>query len=223
MLRRSARLQSSGYYNSEGVPTISYKEYSYRVFRKKRSSRCSNFGTYSIPDHIPCMNMGWDMENDSDAETIPYVDIDRDSDAETIPYVDMDMDSDAETIPYVESARESYAEPVPRTGFTMNTEAGMIREENAHLENRRRTAARRRSPRNKRRENIFLFVVTCLLIFALAYPIYAMEFTPEESPASSIAADMASSGYCKGIIMDPLELIKALIGLTTADDYCVPP
>ncbi|XP_027886873.1 uncharacterized protein LOC114152914 [Xiphophorus couchianus] len=217
-MRRSTRLQLSGYYNSDGLPTISYKGYSYEVFREQRSSRCANFGTYSIAGTVPCINMDMEMEMDSDAETIPYVDIDTDSDAETIPYIDMDMDSDAETIPYIDSDIDSYTEPIRHPGLNMNTEARMIAEE-FHFENRRRTIICRPFPKTRHRENIFLFFITCLLVFVLAYPIYAMTFPLEESPASLFAEDMASNAYCKGKIMDPIELMKTL----TTNDYCHPP
>ncbi|XP_043996184.1 uncharacterized protein LOC122844614 [Gambusia affinis] len=218
-MRRSRRLQLSGYYNSEGLPTISYKHYSYDIFREQRSSRCANFGAYSIADTVPCMNMDLEMEMDSDAETIPYVGMDMDSDAETIPYIDMDIDSDAETIPYIDSDIDSYTEPIRHPGLNMNTEARMIAEEEIHFENRRRTVISRPFPKMKPRENIFLFFITCILVFVLAYPIYAISFPPEESSASPFAGAMASNAYCKGKIMDPIELMKTL----TTNDYCLPP
>ncbi|XP_054899409.1 uncharacterized protein LOC129368458 isoform X2 [Poeciliopsis prolifica] len=220
-MRRSPRLQLSGYYNSEGLPTVSYRDYSYKDFREQKSPRYANFGTYSLVDTVPRINMGMDMEMDSDAETIPYIDIDTDSDAETIPYID--MDSDAETIPYVDLDMDSDMESIHYTSFNMTTEARMTAEEESHFENRRRTAISRSFPKIKHGENIFVFFVTCLLIFVLTYLIYAMSFPLEEFPASPFAEDIAFNTYCKGKIIDPIVLKKTLTGSMIMNDYCFPP
>ncbi|XP_076746995.1 uncharacterized protein LOC105940772 [Maylandia zebra] len=43
MARRSLRLQESGYYREDGAPNISYKETSYKVFRRRKHRRRGPF------------------------------------------------------------------------------------------------------------------------------------------------------------------------------------
>ncbi|XP_027887470.1 uncharacterized protein LOC114153267 [Xiphophorus couchianus] len=240
MMRRSTRLQSLGYYNSDGLPIVSYRETSSKIFRKRRKPRFANPKAEIVPHRD--MNLSLDTDSDSgtivysefdletNADTIPYTDFDieidniahtdlgTDSDAETVTYTVLDMDSDTETITNIDSDRDSDTEPIRHPDLNMNTEARMIAEEEFHFENRRRTVGSKLFPK-KKYGNISLFFVTCLVVFVLAYPIYAMTFPLEESPASLFAEDMASNAYCKGKIMDPIELMKTL----TTNDYCHPP
>ncbi|XP_016522334.1 bone sialoprotein-binding protein-like [Poecilia formosa] len=241
MMRRSTRLQSLGYYNLDGLPTISYRETSCKIFRKRRKCKSADPKTeIEIVPHID-MNLVLDTDSDSEtiicsefdletnADTIPYTDFDleidnitstnvgTDSDAETVTYTVLDTDSDTETILCADLDIESDTEPIPHKDLNMNTEAGMIREEEEpHSKTSWMTIGSKLFPKRKYKENISLFFITCLVVFVLAYPIYAMSFTPEESPASPIAADMASSGYCKEMTTDPIELMKTLRG-------CLPP
>ncbi|XP_054902471.1 clumping factor A-like [Poeciliopsis prolifica] len=212
MLRRSIRLQSLGYYNSAGLPTICYRESPYKIFRKRRKTRCANSNAEIVPQMET--NLGLDTDSDSgtivysefdletNADTIPYTDfpleIDNithtdvcsDSDAETVTYTVLDTDSDTETITNIDFDVDSDTEPIHHTCLNTNTEVGTIAEEESHFENKEMAKGSTLFPKKKFKENISLFFVACLVVFVLAYPIYAMSFPPEEFPASPFAEDI---------------------------------
>ncbi|XP_047234376.1 uncharacterized protein LOC124875971 isoform X1 [Girardinichthys multiradiatus] len=217
MLRRNTRLQLLGYYNSEGNPTISYKETLYKVFSKRRNQRCVTLDTYSKADAIPYTETDLKMDTD----TIPYIETDLKMDTDTIPYIEMDLKMDTDTIPYT----DLYTDTIPYADSYMNTKTDteMTAEEEFHFENRRTTRSRQYR-KNLCKNNFGWFYVTCLLFFVLAIPIYAPNFNissskPAESPASSFAVDLAFNRYCEEKKLYPAELMEALIGsITTVND-----
>ncbi|PWA23128.1 hypothetical protein CCH79_00002246, partial [Gambusia affinis] len=155
MMRRSTRLMSRGYYNSDGLPTVSYKESSFKIFRKRRKPRFANPNVEIIPERD--VNLGVDADSDSEtivypefdvetnADTIPYTDFDleidniahtdlgTDSDAETVTYTVLDTDSDAETVTYTVLDTDSDTETIPNIDSAIDSYTEPIRHQGLNM------------------------------------------------------------------------------------------